>query len=108
MKKKSLFEDGANLETGVETMYLGNELSTAADIKNRNCTHNKKNHKTWLKLKPYWKVNNKKRQTQFCDAIMRSKVLHGLKAVQFTKNTKTLNAFQMRGLRQIMKKTHTY
>ena len=36
------FEDGTKLETGTETMYLGNELNTTANIKTEITHKNKK------------------------------------------------------------------
>ena len=105
------FGDGTKLETGTETMYLANELNTTANIKTE-ITHKKQEvRKTWFKLKPYWKAKdtNQKWQIIIFDAIIRSKLLYGLETVQLTNSMeKELNAFQMRGLRQILKNTHTY
>lgn len=43
------------------------------------------------------------------DAIIRNKLLYGLETVQLIESQKReIDAFQMRGLRQIMKKTHTH
>ena len=42
------------------------------------------------------------------DAIIRSKLLYGLETIQLTTSMKKeLDAFQLRGLRQILKRTHT-
>jgi hypothetical protein len=52
---------------------------------------------------------NTKWQLISYDAIIRSKLLYGLETVQLTEaQQKKIDAFQMRGLRQLMKKKHTY
>ena len=64
-----------------------------------------------FKLVDYWKASNasKKWQLIVYDAIIRSKLLYGLETIYLTgAMQKKLNAFQIRGLRQILKMEHTH
>ena len=90
-------------------MYLGSDLNTTANVKTE--IEQKEVRQTWFKLKPYWKAKDadKKWHLIILDAVIRSKLLCGLATVQLTHSMeKELNPFQMRGLRQILKKPHTY
>ena len=103
--------DGESLKDIAETMYLGNELNNKADI-GLELQHRKQEvRKTWFKLNAYWKAKDtsKKWQIIVFDAIIRSKLTYGLETVQLTDSMKKeLDAFQLRGIRQILNKTHTY
>ena len=101
--------DGKDLQKGAETMYLGNEINTKANLNIEITNKMQEVRKTWFKLSEYWKASNANTKWQLIiyDAIIRSKLLYGLETVQLTEaQQKKINAFQMRGLRQIMKKKH--
>ena len=60
---------------------------------------------TWTRLHPYWKATNssKKWQLIIYGAIVRSKLLYGLETLHLTEPmAKKLDAFQLRGLQQIL------
>lgn len=108
---KFSFPNGNTLQTEEQATYLGNELNNKEDITLE--INNKLNEvrRTWFKLSTYWKAKdcNQKWQLIIYDAVIRSKLLYGLETVQLTETQeKKIDAFQMRGLRQIMKNTHTY
>ena len=66
---------------------------------------------TWKRLQSYWKATNasKKWQLLVYDAIIKSKLLYGLETAQLGKaELKRIDAFQIRGVRQILGKKHTY
>ena len=105
------FHNGDSLKDIAETMYLGNELNNKADIKLELQHRKQEVRKTWFKLNAYWKARDtsKKWQIIIFDAIVRSKLTYGLETVQLTDAMKKeLDAFQLRGIRQILNKTHTY
>ena len=66
---------------------------------------------TWKRLQAYWKATDasKKWQLLAYDAIIKNKLLYGLETAQPSKtDLKRIDAFQLRGLRQILgKNTHT-
>ena len=66
---------------------------------------------TWKRLHVYWRATNasKKWQLLAYDAIIKSKLLYGLETAQVGQgDLKKIDAFQLRGLRQILGKKHTY
>ena len=61
---------------------------------------------TWKKLEEFWKHGNSEIREKLivCDAVIRSKLMYGLESLQLTKELrKTLDTFQLKGLRQILK-----
>ena len=66
---------------------------------------------TWKRLHVYWKATNasKKWQLLAYDAIIKSKLLYGLETAQVGKaGLKRIDAFQLKGIRQILGTKHTY
>jgi len=105
------FQDGKSFEQKYETKYLGNELNKEVNITHEISAKMHDVRKTWFKLSDYWKASNasKKWQLIIYDAIIRSKLLYGLETIHLTEGMqKKLNAFQIRGLRQILKMEHTH
>lgn len=108
---KIAFTDGMELTKGKQTLYLGNEINDKANLNLEITNKMHEVRKTWYKMREYWKAKDasKKWQIIIYDAVIRSKLLYGLETVQLTEAmAKKLNAFQMRGLRQILKKNHTF
>ena len=67
--------------------------------------------KTWYKMREYWKAKDasKKWQLIIHDAVIRSKLLYGLHSAALnTGDIKKLDAFQLKGFRQILKWETTY
>ena len=105
------FGDGISLTQSFEAMYLGCELNKEVNIKLEISNKMNEVRKTWFKLAPYWKSHTASTKWQLIiyDAIIRSKLLYGLETVHLTPAMeRQIDAFQMRGLRQIMKYQHTY
>ena len=97
---------------GVESaMYLGNRLNKRGSIKEEVSYQMQQVTITWKRLQTYWKATNasKKWQLLAYDAIIKSKLLYGLETAQVGKaELKRIDAFQLRGIRQILGKKHTY
>ena len=96
---------------GVDSaMYLGNRLNGRASIKEEITFQMQQVTITWKRLQTYWKASNasKKWQLLAYDAIIKNKLLYGLETAQVGKaDLKIIDAFQIRGIRQILgKKTH--
>ena len=65
----------------------------------------------WLKLAAYWKAidTSTKWQLIIFDAVARSKLMYGLETAALTEALqKKIDAFQRRGLRQILTLKHPY
>ena len=97
---------------GVESaMYLGNRLNKKAGVKEEITYQMQQVTVTWKRLQTYWKATDasKKWQLLAYDAIIKSKVLYGLETAQASKaDLKRIDAFQLRGITQILEKnTHT-
>ena len=66
---------------------------------------------TMWKLNSYWKATeaSNKWQLLIFDAVIKSKFLYGMETVQLTEAMiNKLDAFQMKGIRKILGKKHTY
>ena len=105
------FHNGDPLSKEFEAMYLGNEINRTVNIKHEVFNKMSDVRRTWFKLDSYWKASqaSKKWKLIIFDAIIRSKLLYGLETVHLTQSmSKTLDAFQMRGLRKILKRPSTF
>ena len=105
------FKDQTPLDKAYEAMYLGNELNREVNIRHEIQNKIQEVMITWKKLDPYWKSDNasKKWQVIIFDAVVRSKLLYGLETVHLTDAmSKKLDAFQIRGLRKILKIAPTH
>ena len=96
---------------GVESaMYLGNRLNKKAGIREEITYRMQQVTATWKRLQTYWKATDasKKWQLLAYDAIIKNKLLYGLETAQPSKaDLKRIDAFQLRGIRQILgKNTH--
>jgi len=96
---------------GVESaMYLGNRLNKKASVREETTYQMQQVTGTWKRLQTYWKATDasKKWQLLAYDATVKSKLLYGLETAQASNaDLKRIDAFQLRGLRQILgKKTY--
>ena len=92
-------------------MYLGNKLNKKASVKEEISHQMQQVTITWKRLHVYWKATNasKKWQLLAYDAIIKSKLLYGLETAQVSRaDLKRIDAFQLRGIRQILGEKHTY
>lgn len=105
------FHNNEPLKKEYETVYLGNEINKEVNITLEISNKLQEVRKTWFKLFPYWKTSgaSKKWQIIVYDAVIRSKLLYGLETVQLTEAMyKKIDAFQLRGLRKILKMQTTF
>ena len=92
-------------------MYLGNKLNKRASVQEEIRHQMQQVSITWRRLHVYWRATNasKKWQLLAYDAIVKSKLLYGLETAQVGQgDLKKIDAFQVRGIRQILGKKHTY
>jgi len=91
---------------GVESaMYPGNRLNKKNSVKEEITYQMQQVTVTWERLQTYWKATDasKKWQLLAYDAIIKSKLLYGLETAQASKaDLKRIDAFQLRGIRQIL------
>ena len=105
------FENNEPLPKRFEAAYLGNEINKEANIQHEILNKMQEVRKTWYKLLLYWKATNAnvKWQLIIFDAVIRSKLLHGLETIHLTgAMLKKIDAFQMRCLRRILKIPSTF
>ena len=98
--------DGTLVPHKHEATYLGSLLTDTVDNHREVCNRIADATVTCNRLKLFW---NKAQNTVKCklrvfDSILKSKVLFGLECIQLTQSDlNKLNAFQMKGLRRILK-----
>lgn len=93
------------------TIYLGTEINAAADPTLEVQRRMAEVCVTWKKLDTFWKHSNTptKIKIQIYDAVIRSKLVYGLESLQLTKAWQNrINAFQLKGLRKILRFKSTY
>ena len=105
------FSDGTKVPVKEEVKYLGCFLNDRGDprleVKKRMATC----MTTWRRLGEFWKGSNcsVRIKVQVYDAVIRAKLLYGLESAQLNDSLlKWINAFHLRGLRQILKIPTTY
>ena len=102
---------GHELKRTLSTIYLGTEINAAADPTLEVQRRMAEVCVTWKKLDTFWKHSNTptKVKIQVYDAVIRSKLVYGLESLQLTKAWQSrINAFQLKGLRKILKSKSTY
>ena len=94
---------------GVDSaMYLGSRLNKRAGIKEEITFQMQQVTITWTRLKTDWRATNAS-EKWLHDAIIKSKPLYGLETAHVGRaELKRIDAFQIRGVRQILRKNHTY
>ena len=99
------FRDGVVLKTAKEAMYLGNELNKEVNINHEVTNRIQETRRTWFKLQAFWKHTglSRKWRLRVFDAVIRSKLVYGLETTYLTRAIqRKVDAFQMKGLRQIL------
>ena len=100
------FLDGSLVPRKKEAIYLGTLLSDSVDNHREICNRLAAASATCHRLKLFWdKAHTSVRwKIRVFDSILRSKILYGLECIQLTQSDMAkLNAFQMKGLRRILK-----
>ena len=105
------FGDGTILDKAQDATYLGNNWNHTVDLKREISQRIQDAMTTWRRLAIFWKASNisKKWQLVVYDAVIKGKLLYNLETVSLTQSLrKKLEAFQLRGLRQILKIPTTF
>ena len=105
------FLDGSLVPRKKEAIYLGTLLSDSVDNHREICNRLAAASATCHRLKLFWdKAHTSVRwKIRVFDSILRSKILYGLECIQLTQSDMAkLNAFQMKGLRRILKFPPTF
>jgi hypothetical protein len=108
---KIFFSDGTMVPPHDEAKYLGCMLNDKADPAREVNKRIAECHITWKRLAEFWKHSDcsAKVKINIFDAVIRSKLIYGLESVQVNDSLKSkLDAFQHKGLRQILKMQSTY
>ena len=101
------FADGTLLDKAQDATYLGNNLNHTVNLRREITQRIQDAMSTWRRLAVFWKASNvsKKWQLIIYDAVIKTKLLYNLETVFLTQALrKKMEAFQLRGLRQILKK----
>lgn len=110
-KRRPRFLGGRRIPQASSARYLGCDINDQANVSQeltnrmRSCTG------TWRRLEFLWKHSEcpRVRKIQLWDAILKTKLLYGLEALQVQPPLMNkLETFHLRGLRQILKITTTY
>ena len=105
------FADGTLLDKAQDATYLGNNLNHTVNLRREITQRIQDAMSTWRRLAVFWKASNvsKKWQLVMYDAVTKTKLLYNLETVFLTQTLrKKMGAFQLRGLRQILKILTTY
>ena len=109
--KQQTFKNGDKLVKAEEAVYLGNRLNSKTNATAEIDRQIQQVNITLWKLDVYRKATeaSKKWQLLIFEAVIKSKLLYGMETVQLTEAMmKRIDAFQMKGLRKIRGKKHTY
>ena len=105
------FHDGSRLNMAHEATYLGNNLNHTVDLRKEVLQRIQEMKRTWNRHSLFWKdpTTNKKWQLLMYDAVIKSKLLYSLETIHLTQSLrKKVDAFDLRGLRRILKLTTTF
>ena len=105
------FNDGRDVPKATEAKYLGCILNDKGDPRKEISKRISECFLTWKRLSEFWKHSNciVKTKLQVYDAVIRTKLVYGLESVQLNDSLKSrIDAFQLKGLRQILKMRTTY
>ena len=94
-----------------ESKYLGCLLNDKGDPKREISKRISACYLTWKRLETFWKHSDCSIRLKLSvyDAVVRSKLIYGLESVQVNDSLKAkIDAFQLKGLRQILKMQTTY
>ena len=104
------FTSGKNTKNN-ETKYLGCLMNDKGDPIREINRRKAECYLTWKSLETFWKDSNCDVITKIraYDAVIRTKLMYGLESVQVNDTQKkSIDAFQLKGLRQILKIQTTY
>ena len=110
-EEQQTLRNGEKLVKAEEAVYLGNTLSSKANVAAEIDRQIQQVNITLWKLNAYSKASeaSKKWQLLIFDAVIKGKLLYGMETVQMTEAMmKRVDAFQMKGPRKILGKKHTY
>ena len=105
------FKCGTLVPRHDESKYLGCMLNDKGDPKREINKRIAECYTTWKKLAEFWKHSNcsVKLKLGVYDAVIRTKLVYGLESVQVNDSLKQkIDAFQLKGLRQILRIQTTY
>ena len=105
------FADGTLVKKCDESKYLGCMINDKGDPTREINKRLSDTYLTWKKLSEFWKHSDCDVRMKLCiyDAVIRTKLVYGLESVQVNDSLKTkIDAFQLKGLRQILKMQTTY
>jgi hypothetical protein len=105
------FSDDTEVKIEHEITYLGAKLNDQLNIHKEITAKIQQTMGTWKKLGPYWKkaaIPNRVKLLVY-DALIRSKLVYGFETATMNDNAKKrIDAFQLKGLRQILKLKTTF
>ena len=104
-------DDGTKPSRCVEATHLGHHITESMNVRQEIGQKMHQTLKVWYKLQPFWKAANCTIgwKLQVYDAIIKNKLLYGQETVHLTQAiTKKGNAFQLRGLRNILGVSTTF
>ena len=107
----SHFAEGGRIPTPPHTEYLGGDVNTRGKAEAEINKRISAARYTWKKLGQVWKhgLLTKRRKLMFYNAMIHSKLIYGLHTLVITDAMASkLNAFQLKGFRQIMKIKTTF
>ena len=99
------------VKKATEAVYLGNTLNYKTDPHAEIALKIQEVNRTLWRMNDYWKAAeaSKKWKILIFEAVLKSKLLYGLETTHLTKSClKRIDAFQIRGLRKILGRKHTY
>ena len=105
------FSNGKTIKKPGEAKYLGCMLNDKGDPNREINKRLAECYQTWKRLGEFWKHSD----CSVClklgvyDAVIRAKLIYGLESAQINDSMKKkLDAFQLKGLRQVLKMQTTY
>ena len=105
------FNNGKPILKQYQAKYLGCTLNEKGDTTSELNKRISDCHRTWRRLELFWKHSDctSKLKLQVWNAIIRSKVMYGMTSAQLNQGAlDRLDAFQLKGIRQILNITTTY
>ena len=108
---KVKFKDGTLVKSMSESKYLGCFLNNKTDPDRELNKRKADVYVTWKRLEEFWKNSNCDFRFKLIvyDAVIRAKLMYGLESLQLNKDKlESINAFQRKGLRQILKMLTTH
>ena len=105
------YKDNTNVPTDTETVYLGARISKTHDTRKEVATKVSQCMFILKKLDNFWnnQACNPKFKIQVFDAVIRSKLVYSLESLEIPQHVMSkLNAFQLKGIRKILRIKTTF